>query len=210
MLIVCRSPKGGSGSTVTAAALALLLATRHRGGGYVVDLAGDLPAALGLPEPRDSRSCEVNSALQLLPRAQHNGASRTPGEWRDLGNELRSLQGPVVVDAGVVPVDPQFEKAADLRLMVVRPCYLALRRAATMKQAEDNQHNGVLVVNEPSRALTPNDVETVLRVPVRGVIPFDPSVARAVDAGLLAHRVPKVLEEGLSDLIASLTPHSGD
>ena len=50
MLVACWSVKGGVGTTVVAASLALLLA--RRGPGVVLaDLAGDGPAVLGMPEP---------------------------------------------------------------------------------------------------------------------------------------------------------------
>ena len=49
MLITCWSVKGGSGTTVIATSLALLFAKRQ--GALLVDLAGDVPAALGLPDP---------------------------------------------------------------------------------------------------------------------------------------------------------------
>ena len=52
MLITCWSSKGGSGTTVVAAALAHLLAA-EADGALLVDLGGDLPAALGLPEPHE-------------------------------------------------------------------------------------------------------------------------------------------------------------
>src|SRR5262245_58223861 len=51
MLAACWSPKGGSGTTVVAAVLALSLARTCRAGALLVDLAGDLPAALGMAEP---------------------------------------------------------------------------------------------------------------------------------------------------------------
>ena len=50
MLIACWSVKGGSGTTVVAASLALLLAS-SASGVLLADLAGDAPAVLGLPEP---------------------------------------------------------------------------------------------------------------------------------------------------------------
>jgi hypothetical protein len=52
-------------------------------------------------------------------------------------------------------------------------------------------------VREPGRALTRRDVEEVLGVPVRAEVDVDPAVARAVDAGLLASRLPRALERGL-------------
>ncbi|HSH59850.1 MAG TPA: hypothetical protein VK988_09470, partial [Acidimicrobiales bacterium] len=51
MLVACWSAKGGSGTTVVAAALGHVLARSSPGGVLLVDLGGDLPAALGLPEP---------------------------------------------------------------------------------------------------------------------------------------------------------------
>ena len=46
MYTVCWSPKGGSGTTVVASAIAL----RHQEPHTLVDLAGDLPAVLGLDD----------------------------------------------------------------------------------------------------------------------------------------------------------------
>ncbi|MGH9153294.1 MAG: hypothetical protein ACRD03_13055, partial [Acidimicrobiales bacterium] len=51
MLVACWSVKGGSGTTVVAAALAMVLASADAKGVTLVDLGGDLPAALGVPEP---------------------------------------------------------------------------------------------------------------------------------------------------------------
>ena len=44
------------------------------------------------------------------------------------------------------------------------------------------------MVREQGRALTVRDVEAVLNVPVVATISFDPSVSRAVDAGVLPAR----------------------
>ena len=51
MLIACCSTKGGVGTSVVAAALALLLGRTADQGVVLADLAGDGPAVLGLPEP---------------------------------------------------------------------------------------------------------------------------------------------------------------
>nr|MBA3268215.1 hypothetical protein [Acidimicrobiia bacterium] len=56
MLIACWSPKGGSGTTVVATALGLILAGSE-GSSLLVDLAGDVPATLGLPEPAGPGLC---------------------------------------------------------------------------------------------------------------------------------------------------------
>ncbi len=50
MFTICWSVKGGSGTTVVAAGLAVLL-RRTASQVVALDLAGDLPAALGVAEP---------------------------------------------------------------------------------------------------------------------------------------------------------------
>lgn len=199
MIILCRSVKGGSGTSVTAAALGLLLAARHRGGGHVVDLCGDMPAVLGIAEPEGTAGCEVNSALNLLPRRVEREGSDT--FWLSLATELQSLRGPVVVDAGNLVIGRALVDAAAASYLVTRPCYLALRRATQAIHRGELPVDGCILLNEPGRALTSNDVAAVLKTPVRAELPVDNTISRAVDAGLLAHRVPRALDEGLADII---------
>ena len=203
MIILCRSAKGGSGTTVTAAALGLLLAARHRGGGYLVDLRGDLPATLGIAEPEGSGMCEVNSALRLLPRSFATEPTET--QWLSLATELTSLRGPVVVDVGTTVLGNPLVEAATASYLVTRPCYLALRRGTRRAHNDGFLVDGCILINEPGRALTSGDVANVLNVPVRATVPFDPAISRAVDAGLLSHRVPRALDEALAELIAEHT-----
>ncbi|HSL57756.1 MAG TPA: cellulose synthase operon protein YhjQ/BcsQ, partial [Acidimicrobiales bacterium] len=149
MVISCWSAKGGSGTTVVAAALALVLARRPGGQVVLVDLAGDVPAVLGLPDPSgpglrgwcaagaqapaDALSrLEVRAApgLGVLPRGDGppGGAERL-----EVLTSLLDADGrPVVVDCGTLrPGDPAVAVAgaATHSLLVTRPCYLALRRA---------------------------------------------------------------------------------
>ena len=51
MLVACWSPKGGTGTTVASVVLALCLARLTSGGALLADLSGDVPAALGVPDP---------------------------------------------------------------------------------------------------------------------------------------------------------------
>jgi hypothetical protein len=108
----------------------------------------------------------------------------------------RAGDATVVVDCGVPRVGtPAWAVAAGAgrSLLVLRPCYLALRRAAETPL----RPSSVVLVVEPGRALGRSDVEAVLGVPVAAEIPWDPTIARAVDAGLLASRLPRPLRRAL-------------
>lgn len=216
MLIACWSAKGGSGTTVIAASLAILLGERGPSGALIADLAGDMPAVLGLPdssspgiagwlaagaspETLDRLSVDVAPGLRLLPR----GAGRMPEGASD---SLVALLGRgvadgapfghvTVADCGSLASEPALALAthAPLSLLVLRPCYLALRRAL----AAPIRPTAVILIDEDWRALQARDIEEVLGVPVRATVPHDPSVARTVDAGLLTSRLPRVLEISL-------------
>lgn len=217
MLITCWSVKGGVGTTVVSSALATTLARVHAlaGGALLVDLAGDVPATLGLPDPGDPgltdwlgagpdvaadalARLEVSVApdLALLPRGRGAAGSRERHEV--LVRLLAADPRPVVVDAGVVGADGAalpLVAEATRSLLVTRACYLALRRAVDLPV----RPSGVVLLREPGRAITLAEVEAVVGAPVVADVPVDPSVARAVDAGVLAHRVPRVLARPLRD-----------
>jgi MinD-like ATPase involved in chromosome partitioning or flagellar assembly len=215
MLIACWSAKGGSGTTVVAATLALLAAHAHDDGALAADLAGDLPAVLGVPDANGPglwdwlaaapdvgadalARLEVDAApgLRLLPCGGGPPADASAnGRGPELARHLGARQGVVVVDAGVAHGGPTLDvvAAATESFLVLRPCYLALRRAV----AAPLRPSGVILVVEAGRALSRRDVESVLGVSVRAEVDVDPAVARAVDAGLLARRLPRQLERGL-------------
>jgi pimeloyl-ACP methyl ester carboxylesterase len=93
----------------------------------------------------------------------------------------------VIVDAGSTPAPPaELVRGADHALLVTRPCYLALRAAIR----HPARPTGIVLVDEPGRALGTRDIETSLGAPVVANVLLDPAVARAVDAGLLAARLP--------------------
>lgn len=201
-MILCWSAKGGSGTTVVAASLALVLSGRSPA--LLVDLAGDVPAALGVAEPTgpgiaDWLSSPVAdaAALERLTAAAADSlriAARgstvptaPPERWAALCDALTEHDGRVVIDAGSGPPPATLLERAQHSLLVTRPCYLALRRAVTLGL----RTTGVVLVSEPQRALTARDVERALGAPVVMEVPFDPAVARAVDAGLLAARLPR-------------------
>lgn len=202
------SVKGGSGTTVTASATALALAQQH-GRALLVDLCGDAPAALGMSEPAgggvndwlDEHSrADAESLLLLGSPADlgllvvHRGSDTVNGlpRWRDLADVLESMPMPVVVDAGTRLLPAEFIERAEHRLLVTRPCYMSLRRAINAPRA-----SGIVVLNEPGRALTSHDVESVLSTRVVACIPHDSAISRAVDAGLLAARMPALMQRHL-------------
>jgi len=102
---------------------------------------------------------------------------------------------PVVADCGAAATGPGLALAAGapVSLLVLRPCYLGLRRAL----AAPVRPSGVILLTEQGRSLGRRDVEDVLGVPVRAEVAVDEAVARAVDAGLLTRRVPRSLERAL-------------
>lgn len=114
--------------------------------------------------------------------------------WAELAATLIADRGAWFLDAGTNPAASSV--AADRRLLVVRNCYLALRRAV----AQPVRPDGVVLVTEPGRALTATDVEAVLTAPVVADIAIDPAVARTIDAGLLAARLPRTLARRLATL----------
>ena len=101
----------------------------------------------------------------------------------------------VVIDCGPPgnPCGNAIAAAAGLSLLVLRPCYLALRRAAQT----EIRPSGVILIAEPGRSLGAGEITDVLGVPVRAEVPYDSAVARVVDAGLLSTRVPRCIERAL-------------
>ena len=210
-MIVCWSVKGGSGTTVVASTLALVHAERSSHGALIVDLAGDVPAVLGLAEPsgigvgewftqneNSSRMALQSIAIQANANLQLISRGATPidasANFTELSASLATFDLPVVIDAGCGVVSADLLARASSSLLITRPCYLSLRRAAQLNVAP----TGVVLINEPGRALGKRDVESVIGAPVIAEITFDPAISRAVDAGLLASRLPSVLAKQLS------------
>lgn len=211
MLITCWSVKGGSGTTVVAASLALL-AAEASGDAWIVDLGGDQPGALGLAEPSSPGvgdwlaapeplgadalarlAVPVTNGLGLIPRGALGPAA--PERWRQLAEALADAGRIVIVDAGSSAVPEPLRGEAVRDVLVVRPCYLAMRRAALVRDAPTD----VVMVSEPGRALKRPDVERIAGAPVTAEISWDPDVARSVDAGLLAGRLPRAVRVALAD-----------
>jgi hypothetical protein len=201
----CWAAKGGAGTTVVVAGIALA----RKGPTILVDLDGDLPAVLGLPEPAGQGLAEwftsdarptavlhlaiaVNPSIHLIPRGA-GVIDPAATRWPELADWFAGDRRHFVVDCGSAP--PPLELAAAARrdgsgprreLLVTRPCYLALRRACALGARPD----GLIVVGGRDQSLGPGDAARSLGVPVLAQVADDPAVARAVNAGLLAVRVP--------------------
>ncbi len=226
---ICWSVKGGQGTTVVAAAMALAAS----GAGIpvtVVDLAGDLPAVLGVDgsgpgvsdwcaadravgvEALDRLAVEVADGLRVLPRGTARWGDADPTRVGSLVEDLvaRSAstgQRTPVVDAGdLFTGRPESGPPGFL----VDPLLEAADRSVLVTRAcylglrrlsrQDRRPSEVALVVEPGRALDRHDVEAVVGAPVTMRIPVDPAVARSVDAGLLARRPPRSLVRAVGAL----------
>ena len=218
--------KGGVGTSVFAAALALEMAkqvTTTGGGVVLVDLGGDQGDILGVdtsgchgvvdwlcsPEPVDDRSLEalavpVTPGLKLLPSGLSELDARDDLDPQRI-SQLTSGFGEagVVCDLGVVsrgPTSPRalIGAASDRRTLVIRPCYLALRRGSEIPITFDS----VVEIFEDGRALRTLDVEAVIGQMVSARVRVDPAIARAVDSGTLVSRLPRALRRCVDDLLA--------
>lgn len=198
------SPKGGSGTSVTAAALAVgLSSVRHV---TLVDCAGDQSGILGFPT--DIGNGEIRDVTPGLNLA--TPASATCLELDDttivydLGNALTPFAKDVLrSDPSVIYRDgAKMPPRPDVVLCVIRGDYLALRRALRHPALEPT--TSVVLVQEPHRALGSEEVTAVLDKPVAVKIPVEPAIARSVDAGVLAIRQPSSLRRPVRELIELL------
>lgn len=214
MLVACWSVKGGSGTTTVAAALALLLARTSPAGALLVDLGGDAPSVLGVPDPDgpgvadwlaaegdddalDRLAVDTDRSLRVLPRGSILAwGTLGAAEGERLAGVLASHPA-AVLDCGPPGATVGTAAAAfsPVSLLVMRPCFLALRRAVDAPIRPSR----VVLVDEPGHLLRPHDVRDALGVPIGARVPWDPAVPRRVDGGLLPRGLPRVLERALRD-----------
>lgn len=197
MITLCWAAKGGSGTTVLVASLALSCQEPT----LLIDLAGDVPTVLGVPEPSGpgihdwaastagvdrltTLELDVGPSTRLVPAGA--GGDAGPARWQLLAEHLRAERRRVIIDAGTGEPPGSLLRVCDGAWLVTRPCYLALR-AAVHQVARPT---GLVVVDEPGRALREADIESALGAPVVATVLVDPAVARAVDAGLVVSRLP--------------------
>ena len=225
MLLALWSPKGGSGTSVLAASCALVLA-RRADGARLTDLAGDQPAIFALsgepstgvidwlaagPEaPADALerlTVPAAPGIALLPRGSADRllAPQPAAEaGAALAVALRDAPVPTIVDAGTAasPAARALVEVADVSAVVLRGCYLALRRAVQSPLLA--RAAGTVLVEEPGRTLGAAELTDVLDRPVLARVPMRAAIARAVDAGVLAARLPDPLARSTARLLTRL------
>jgi len=204
VLVLCLfSAKGGVGCSVSAAALSLLSAGDRPT--LLVDLRGDLDVILGVAPPDQGLSdwlgldepapdvlhrleIPIGPNLSLLPRGSCRSPAR-PDRYRLLAWLLATDGRRVVVDVGThaVPAVAVLSEATSA-VLVTRACYLALD-AARRGPTPDS----VLLIEEEGRALRSEDVAAAVGAEVTVSLRWHRDAARAVDAGLLASRLPRSL-----------------
>lgn len=221
-MIALWGAKSGEGCTTTAIGVSSAYARSNPSlGTLLVDLGGDLPAALGsgsrdgctewlasTGSPLEAlRNLELPTALnglRLLPMGQET-------EWPDTRQQtllqyLLALDRNVVVDVG--GLDPtradsiskirQLFAAQSGSILVTRACFLALSRL----QAVGLVPQRAVLMREEGRALTASDVGRIVDCPIVGEIDVEPRIRRALDAGLLLTRAPMLFRRQCAALLS--------
>lgn len=166
-----RSAKGGNGATTVAIALAVMVAQRHTDE-KVMLISRDGLTAVGTESP--------------LPNLTITRGATT---------EERAPYAHVIYD--VETGDPFPEGYQDY-IVVMRQCYLSVYHATAV--GTPNGHVMTVIITEPGRALTCADLDHAMGFVHSAEVPWDPQVARAMDAGLLVHRLPHSLAVGLREV----------
>jgi len=222
------SVKGGAGVSVTSAGLALVLARRGRST-IIVDLVGDLPAVLGLADPRGPGWNEwfttpeqdpgvlrrllvpVTEDLRLLPFGESGPAVRDVSDDPDgnvVGTAVGTAVAALVTSAAEVVVDAG-RRGVDSPTAVVDAAASAGRSVLVTRACYLSlrrlvrcgaRADSVALVLDPGRALDRRDVADVTGLNVDTTIEVDPAVARCVDAGLLVRRPNRAFSRSLEAL----------
>ncbi len=182
MKVAFYSVKGGSRCSTAAAAYAIVTAETGQMVA-LIDHGTDMPALLGMPQP---------ASIQYMPIEVSENLWLCSASYAAINNLDRFAV--IVHDYGVVTEAPE----ADTRYLVTLPCYLSLRRGVGLNIKAD----AIILMTEPDRALDARDVERCYGIPVAAELPFDPMVARCIDAGLISSRLPRSLRAVVVDPVS--------
>jgi len=167
---------------------------------------------INLIQAKGGQGTSVIACAVALRAAGEGRTVRLDGHDRDSLAAILGTTGDGPVIPGLILGDDD-DEACDLvvddgpashgvSLLVTRPCYLALRRALQMGICADAV--GVVAVVEAGRALGCDDIAAVLGLPVVAVVPLRAEIARAVDAGVLAARLPEPLAIAANEILQSI------
>jgi hypothetical protein len=164
------SPKGGAGCSTVACAFAIMQAEL----GWDVDIIDrspqqDLAAIFGVHASVEP--VEIHDRLRLVHGEPNYDRLIVADYGTTSASRLDELVYSNEIDSGKT-------------FMVVRADYLHMRAAPML-------HNivaGVVLVEEPHRAITLKDVEMVTGHNVQATVKHTPQVQRAIDAGILTVR----------------------
>jgi hypothetical protein len=202
MLIVCWSPKGGTGTSTSVAVLATAIA-RDRRVARVADFAGDQAALLGVvadgpgvndwlaagadapPSAIDRLAVEVAPYLSLLPAGESDERAADPEAGDALGALLSDDAVITIADLGGAQCEGRraVARRADVNLAVVRACYLSLRHL--MHHPLLGDADGLVLITDKGRALGRRDFESTTGQRVLLDVPARPAIGRLADTGLL-------------------------
>ena len=228
MLVSFWSVKGGTGvtSVTTMAAAAALRSHREV---VLVDLCGELDGFVGDGAGRpgladiagvsarglDDLVSRDGSGLSVLHRGRGRFGESAAGDllrWVEFAESRPGVEPVVLVDAGVMAFGDdsaswstrsEIVASSDQSVLVMRPCFLAHRRALEMSNAADwwVSPDSVVCVNEPGRALSTEDIEQLLGVPVVAEVPVVPEMARAIDTGALLSSTPPAVADAVASAL---------
>ena len=155
----------------------------------------------------DRLAIEAAPGLALVSRGTDPGPL-APAALAEAGAALavalRDGPVPTIVDAGTAetPAARALVEVADVSLVVVRECYLALRRAVRIPLVA--RASGVAVLEEPGRALGAKEVTDVVGLPLAARVPVREAIARCVDAGTMGNRLPESLGRAATDALRAV------
>lgn len=219
------SAKAGSGCSVTAAALALRMSKQFKT--HLIDLGGDQSAILGLahtpsqgaadwfaagreapPDALAEFAVGVTPRMALIPYGKTQSLRGNPVDAelaRNFYSALTDLKSELIIDVGTpdTAIKRAVSELGDVRVLVLRNCYLHVRRAADHPLLARTA--GFIVVRELGRQLDTKTISGALGIPLLGEVLAHSRIAQVVDSGTLVRRQPKFLATSADAILRTLS-----
>ena len=155
----------------------------------------------GSPRPRPSTRSTASSSPSIEPPDCCPAATASSTRTAHAGATSWSGQ-PAIPTSSSTPAPSLRPPTSMKRAAASSSPAPATSRYATQSQPTTGPTPSILV-NEPGRALRAADVERAVGQRVIATVDVDPAVARAIDAGLLAARLPHLLQSQLRAALPS-------